>query len=92
MINIFNATLDQNMASPFKERKQSLLSVDSEMRKMAKKVNLEKIIKNVKVVVRKLHIRYEDGFYNEKNPYSFGLLCDVNICYIKYLANNSKYR
>lgn len=36
-------------------------------------------IKNMKLRVNKVHIRYEDDYFNADSPFSFGLVIDVRM-------------
>ena len=34
------------------------------------------ILKNVKLCLNRIHIRFEDDYFSQTNPYAFGILCD----------------
>lgn len=39
------------------------------------------ILKNVTLTINRIHLRYEDDYFSQINPFSFGLLCDQIISY-----------
>jgi len=34
------------------------------------------ILKNIKLNLNRIHIRYEDDYFSQLNPFAFGILCD----------------
>ncbi len=39
------------------------------------------ILKNIKLSLNHLHIRYEDDYFSSQKPFAFGLLCDQVVSY-----------
>ncbi|CAI2370193.1 unnamed protein product [Moneuplotes crassus] len=53
-----------------KEKREEVLSAAETMTEMMKK------LKKLKLNIRKVHIRYEDDYFEAENPFSFGVIAD----------------
>ena len=36
------------------------------------------MLKGLTIIIKRLHLRFEDDYYSSENPYSFGLVIDVS--------------
>jgi len=85
--NCFNIH-DHQMKFAFKgdENEEKNENSDKNAEKEPKSDVLKMILKNVTLTINRIHIRYEDDFYADQNPFAFGLLCDV------FFKTNEKIR
>lgn len=37
---------------------------------------IKSILKNIKLEINRIHIRYEDDYFSQINPMAFGILCE----------------
>ena len=49
----------------------------SEEKKAQRQSTFLKILKNIRIQVHNIHIRFEDDYFASEKPYAFGFLCEV---------------
>lgn len=71
------ATPDKPTPTPKGKATMQNCKEPGEKKEGSSKDMIKLVLKNVTLTINRLHVRYEDDYYADQNPFAFGVFCEV---------------